>query len=567
MLALALVPVAASLLGQPFYVTLFTRVLVFALAAVSLNLILGFGGLVSFGHAMYMGIGAYAVGILAHHGVHNGWLQLAAGLGAGTVVALAVGSICLRTSGMAFIMITLAFAQMLFFLGISLKESAATTACRCRPAATSGSSAWPTPPRCTGRPGAALAPPRCCCSTGSCTRASAWCCGAAAATSAAWPRWAFPRCATSSAAYVISALGCVVAGMLLANLTRFVAPSYMSWTVSGELIVMGVLGGIGTLFGPVVGAGCAASVLEELLTSLKFGVPMLDRLLNQHWLALIGLFIVAVVLVLKQGLYGAPRGAGRRASEARGAAGRAARQALRRPRWPPTTCRLALQPGELHAIIGPNGAGKTTLISQPVRRARARRRPHRARRRGRHRACRPSGARSSGLGRSYQITSVFPEFSVLQNVSLAVQAHAGHSFRFWRAARERGGAHRAGAGRHRPGGPGRPGDRRVAALSHGQRRQLEIAMTLATGPKLLLLDEPMAGMSHAESEGVVALLRSLKGRYTILLVEHDMDAVFALADRITVLVHGRAIASGTPEEIRASAQVREAYLGDEEAPA
>jgi branched-chain amino acid transport system ATP-binding protein len=106
-------------------------------------------------------------------------------------------------------------------------------------------------------------------------------------------------------------------------------------------------------------------------------------------------------------------------------------------------------------------------------------------------------------------------------------------------------------------------DRPVAAMSHGQRRQLEIAMTLATGARLLLLDEPMAGMSHVESEGVVALLRQLKGRYTVLLVEHDMDAVFSLADRITVLVYGRPIACGTPDEIRASAEVREAYLGDQ----
>jgi len=223
---------------------------------------------------------------------------------------------------------------------------------------------------------------------------------------------------------------------------------------------------------------------------------------------------------------------------------------------------LVLEPGEIHAVIGPNGAGKTTLINQlsgdffPDEgrivldgRDLTREPPHR-------RAL-------AGLGRSYQITSVFPEFSVLQNVALAVQSHAGHSFRFWRAAMDepqlvqpaRAALEQAGmdALAHRP----------VAALAHGQRRQLEIAMTLATGAKLLLLDEPMAGMSHVESESVVALLRRLKGRYTVLLVEHDMDAVFALADRITVLVYGRPIASGTPDQIRASAEVREAYLGDQ----
>ena len=225
---------------------------------------------------------------------------------------------------------------------------------------------------------------------------------------------------------------------------------------------------------------------------------------------------------------------------------------------------LSLQPGELHAIIGPNGAGKTTLISQLCGELA----PDEGRivLDGQDVTTLPPFRRSQlGLGRSYQITSVFPEFSVLQNVSLAVQAHAGHSFRFWRAASEEAALTEPARAVIEQVGLGDQMHRRVAALSHGQRRQLEIAMTLATRPTLLLLDEPMAGMSHAESEGVVALLRTLKGRYTILLVEHDMDAVFALADRITVLVYGRAIASGTPEEIRASPQVREAYLGDQEA--
>jgi branched-chain amino acid transport system ATP-binding protein len=168
------------------------------------------------------------------------------------------------------------------------------------------------------------------------------------------------------------------------------------------------------------------------------------------------------------------------------------------------------------------------------------------------------------MGRSYQISSVFTDFTVLQNVALAVQAHAGHSFRFWRpAAQERALTAPALAALAQVG-LGERAQMPVAALAHGERRQLEIAMTLAGAPKLLLLDEPMAGMSHAESENVVRMLAALKGRYTILLVEHDMDAVFALADRITVLVYGRPIACGTPEQIRKNAEVREAYLGDQE---
>jgi branched-chain amino acid transport system ATP-binding protein len=170
----------------------------------------------------------------------------------------------------------------------------------------------------------------------------------------------------------------------------------------------------------------------------------------------------------------------------------------------------------------------------------------------------------SGLARSFQITSVFAEFTALENVMLAVQAVSGHSFSFWRPALDD--AQLTGPAREALQQAGLAGyeDTPVSAMAHGVRRQLEIAIALAMRPKLLLLDEPMAGMSHQESAGVVALLRSLKGRYGIVLVEHDMDAVFALADRITVVVYGLPIACGRPAEIRANSEVRTAYLGDQE---
>jgi branched-chain amino acid transport system ATP-binding protein len=224
---------------------------------------------------------------------------------------------------------------------------------------------------------------------------------------------------------------------------------------------------------------------------------------------------------------------------------------------------LSVQPGELHAIIGPNGAGKTTLIHQI------------------------SGTLASdsgsilfgggdvthlsmpqrvrhGLARSFQITSILPGFSALANVALAVQARSGSSFRFFgNAAQEKilnepamdclaqvGLAARA----HIPAG----------LLSHGEKRQLELAIGLATEPKLLLLDEPLAGTGHDESQRVVETLRRLKSRLTIVLIEHDMDAVFSLADRVSVLVYGRVIATDTPERIRANPEVRAAYLGEEE---
>ncbi len=302
LIGLGAVPLLSAWFNQPFYVTLFTRILIFALAATGLNLILGYGAMVSFGHAMYMGVGAYAVGILSHHGVGNGFVQLATALVAGGALALAVGAICLRTGGMAFIMITLAFAQMLFFLAVSLKEYG-------------GDDGLPVAARSdfgffslSDNNSLYYATYALLLATlfvfyrliharfGTVLRG----CKSNERRMAAL---GFPTLRYKLTAYVVSALVCVLAGMLLANLTRFVAPAYMAWTVSGELIVMIVLGGLGTLIGPVVGAAALLS-LEEVLSSLKVGVPAIDNVINQHWLALIGLFIVFVVLALKQGLYG-----------------------------------------------------------------------------------------------------------------------------------------------------------------------------------------------------------------------------------------------------------------------
>jgi len=223
---------------------------------------------------------------------------------------------------------------------------------------------------------------------------------------------------------------------------------------------------------------------------------------------------------------------------------------------------LAVALGEVHALIGPNGAGKTTLIGQisgslAVDAGEVRflgRDITRAKQHERVRA---------GLARSYQITSIFRRFSVVDNLALAVQARKGSSFSFWRPiaaesalfdeAREI--AARVGLA-DKSGFPG-------MSLSHGEQRALEVGLALATQPKLVLLDEPMAGMGPEDSQRMIDLIARIRAEVTVLLVEHDMDAVFRLADRITVLVNGRVIATGTPEAIRADAEVRRAYLGDE----
>jgi branched-chain amino acid transport system ATP-binding protein len=228
------------------------------------------------------------------------------------------------------------------------------------------------------------------------------------------------------------------------------------------------------------------------------------------------------------------------------------------------TDRISLQigQGELHALIGPNGAGKTTLINQlsgelapgegrvvfagtdvtalPVH--------ERARR---------------GLLRSYQITSIFEDFTALENATLSALGARDHAWRFWQPLLGNARARRAAQDALVAAGLMHRADAAAAELAYGERRQLELAMALAAQPQFLLLDEPMAGMSAQESAAVTQLLKRLKGQYTILLVEHDMDAVFALADRISVLVYGRVMFTGTPDEVREHPEVRAVYLGEE----
>ncbi len=223
---------------------------------------------------------------------------------------------------------------------------------------------------------------------------------------------------------------------------------------------------------------------------------------------------------------------------------------------------LSVEENELHAIIGPNGAGKTTLIAQLS----GQQLPDSGRVvfRGRDitRAAAHRRARL-GIARSFQITSLVMEMSVLDNVALAVQARQGHSFRFLRPARKVSPIRDAAMRYLAQVGLDDQADRSTVALSHGEHRLMEIAIALAAEAPLLLLDEPMAGLGAEESARMVALLKGLKGSRTILLIEHDMDAVFALADRISVLVYGHVVATGDPVAIRSNDAVRHAYLGEE----
>jgi len=299
LLVLAAVPPVAAALGQPFYLDLVRRIMIFAIAALSLNLILGYGGLVSFGHAAYLGIGAYAVGILAHHGVHDGFLQFAVAIAASAAIALVIGAVSIRTSGVYFIMITLAFTQMLFYLGISLEEYGGDDGMRL--AARSqflgvldlGS---PTPfyyfvlailaafvylvhRLVNSRFGMAIRAAK---SNEGRTRAIG-----------------FSPYPYRLAAFVIAGAMCGVAGALLVNQTAYLTPEFMNWTRSGEIMFMVILGGIATLIGPVLGAA-ALLLLEDLLAAWTV-----------HWQIILGPILVLVVLFARRGLAGLLPGGGR----------------------------------------------------------------------------------------------------------------------------------------------------------------------------------------------------------------------------------------------------------------
>jgi branched-chain amino acid transport system permease protein len=291
LVSLLLVPVIAHAAKETFYITLVARILIFALAASGLNLLLGYAGLVSFGHALFVGLGAYVVGIMADSGLANGWLQLAVTISLCAVVAVVTGAISLRTSGMAFIMITLAFAQMFYFLGISLKQYGGDDGLQI----VTRSDLWPLSIRTnTGLYYVAI-------SFLLLTLYVSWRLinsrfgRAIRAAKSNAPRMrvlGYPVFRYQLAIYVLSGIVCGISGFLLANLTNFTSPAYMFWTVSGDLIVMVMLGGIATIVGPLVGA-----ILFVLLETVLAGY-------TQHWMLYLGPIIVLIALLARRGVYG-----------------------------------------------------------------------------------------------------------------------------------------------------------------------------------------------------------------------------------------------------------------------
>jgi len=296
--ALALVPVVAALLNQPFYLDLVRRIMIFAIAAVSLDLILGFGGMVSFGHAAYLGVGAYAVAIPAFYGVHSGFVQWPLAVGLSALVALVIGTLSLRTSGVYFIMITLAFAQMLYYLGISINAWGADDGMRLARRSQFGGAVD------LGNPyvfyyvvfgllvlllwlGHRLIHAR----FGMVIRA-------ARSNEPRLRAVGFATFRYKLAAFVLAGAVGGLAGALLTNQTEYLTPSYMHWTRSGDIMVMVILGGMGTLFGPVLGA-IVFLLLEDVLAAWTV-----------HWQVVLGPLLVLIVLYARRGLWGLLAGRG-----------------------------------------------------------------------------------------------------------------------------------------------------------------------------------------------------------------------------------------------------------------
>jgi len=598
-LLLGLVAAAAlSALAPVYYVQFAGKALLMGLLAMALNLVVGHGGLVSLCHAAFFGLAGYVLALAApRYEAASLWWTLPLAVAASAALALVVGALALRTRGVAFIMVTLAFGEMLFYLVHDGEFAGGSDGAfiDARPSARLGDLVLLDLENATTFYLVVLAVV-----------------AAALAFLVMLLRAPFGRALMAARdnerraralgfavfrvrlmAFTISGALAGLAGYFAAAQFGFVAPQMLGWHLSATVLVMVLIGGTGSVAGPLVGALVLLGLEEALKGALE------------SWKLVEGALVIALVLLLPGGVrslmpilvpgamqrvtvhrrpgtateavqdrvHNGPGSAAHHKSAAPrpGHAGDVALRAENLHRRfggvaAVSDVGLALRTGEIHALIGPNGAGKSTLVSllsgelapdagrvmlggvNVTKRA-----PERRARRG--------------LGRSYQKTTIFPRFTARENVRLAVQAHAASPLRVIGRADADGAAMRAADDALRRAGLLDRAGVTAAELSHGEQRQLEIAMVLATRPRVILLDEPLAGMGAAEAQRMVALIAALRPGCAVLMVEHDMAAVFALADRLTVMAGGRVIASGAPDEVRADPAVRRAYLGDDEADA
>ena len=574
-LALGLLPFALSALGLG--VTSATEVVVFALACMALNILVGYSGLTSFGHGAWFGLAAYAAGMAQRDLFHGAFFApLALGLAVVIALAWAFGFLILRRRGVYFSLLTLALSAMLYsvafrwtevtggenglggiarpvFGGVSF-ESAGTYYALVAGVAFAGVLAlW----RFHRSPlGTVLVAIR---------------------ENQQRARFiGYPTNRVKLTAFVVSAALTGLAGMLLAFNNRMTSAEPISVAFSGELLAMVIIGGMRSFLGPALGA--------------LFFVIFRDSLsrVTENWLLFFGLLFVAFIVFSPTGLVGLYERATARwrkhtvtdAAMAQRLAGTVTLpEFLRPPRGGDETIleatglaksfggiraltdmSLRLRNRTLHALIGPNGAGKTTafnLISglfapdhgtitlagrsitgQP-----------------------PEQITTAGIGRSFQITNLFGSLSVAENVRLAVQARHPRRFAVWADAASLADVNRDAAEVVRTMGLAGVEHAPAASLSYGGQRLLDMALALATRPRVLLLDEPLAGLAAAERERVGSLIKGISGELPVLLVEHDIDRVFALADAVTVMNDGRVLVEGTVDDARGSPQVQAVYIG------
>jgi branched-chain amino acid transport system permease protein len=590
LLALA---VALPFVAPTYYVQFASKVLIMGTLAMALNFVVGFGGLVSLCHAALFGLAGYALALLTpKYDVASFWLTFPVAVAASSFAALIIGTLALRTRGVYFIMVTLAFGEMLFYLFHDSKLAGGSD----------GAFIYTKPsldifslklfdldkPFVFYFVVLAI----CVITVALLTMIVHAPFGRALAAARDNERRAralgFPIFRIQLTAFTLSGALAGAAGYFSAAQFGFIAPQTLGWHVSAIALVMVLIGGLRSVTGPLIGALVLLG-LEEVLKAT-----------TENWKLAEGLIIIGIVLTMPHGVRQVwamlfPD------SSAPVIARRASDKAIQSPHPNPPSyagegregellrrdalrnddkialratslqkhfggvaavsgVSLELRVGEIHALIGPNGAGKSTLINllsgdlvadggtlvlgaDDIMRLRA---DQRAR---------------AGLARSYQTTTIFRDLSGLDNVRLAAQAQSASplklcsnrcsdsiiSQRACDALNKAGLSSRA----HLP----------AKTLSHGEQRQLEIAMVLATQPRVILLDEPLAGMGRAEAQRMVGLIASLKQNRAVLIVEHDMDAVFKLADRLTVMASGKVIASGSPQDVRNDPAVRIAYLG------
>jgi len=574
-LVLATAPLYADY--TPFYLGLLTEVLVFGLFALAYDLLLGHAGVLSLGHSAFLGVAAYTTGLLLARVRAPLELSIAAGAVGGLATALALGVFALRKRGVYLAMLTLALSQVFYYVVLMWTPlTGGTDGLGNLPVLyLSEPIGW----RLSKRPitryyvivvivfAAMLAIRHLLRSPlGRVMRAVK-----ANETRAAACGYDTRR--VKLVAFAISGFFSGLAGALLTVVLEFVPIENIHWQMSGTVLIMALFGGTGTLLGPFVGAGVFIWMRDFVSKHLEY------------WEVFVGGAFVLIVLFFPDGIVGTVASlVGRRRAvpisgmdeplpDLAGLAGAAPRASgdgplLESRRLSKSFGGLTavndvdfqVRRGELRSVIGPNGAGKTTFFNLLTGVL-----PPSSGRivfKGADITGRPAHAVSRlGIARSYQVTNIFGDLTVFENIRIAVQSRVTH-YRFWGNADRLPGVTERAREILRHLGLTAKRHVRGAELSHGEQRYLEIGIALATDPEFLLLDEPTAGMSPDETQRTAAFVRKLAGHVTIVVVEHDMDVVMGISDRITVLNYGEVLAEGTPAEIRDNADVRRVYLKD-----